>query len=106
MRTSADLGELLDRLALSQLAERLPAETSIGQQQRVALARAVAQRPRLLLLDEPSSHQDPGSAELVWASIADARDHGSACLVATHDERAAERANRMWSIVDGRVTPS
>ena len=99
----ARLNELLDGLGLAHLATRLPAETSIGQQQRIALARALVQRPRLLLADEPTSHQDRRSAERVWAAIAAAREDGTACLVATHDGTAATHADRVWEIADGRL---
>jgi putative ABC transport system ATP-binding protein len=94
---------LLDRLGLSALAGRYPAETSVGQQQRVALARALALRPSLLLADEPSSHQDAGFAGRTWDVLLEARDEGTACLVATHDPAAAERADRVWEIADGRL---
>ena len=53
-----DAEALLDRLALAELRDRYPAEISIGQQQRVAVARALVPGPRLLLVDEPTSHQD------------------------------------------------
>jgi len=98
-----DVSELLERLGLSELADRLPNETSIGQQQRAALARALAIRPAALLADEPTSHQDAGSAQRVWAALTDAAADGTACLVATHDASAAARADRVWHIVDGRV---
>jgi putative ABC transport system ATP-binding protein len=95
--------ELLDRLALAPLAARLPAETSIGQQQRTAIARALVDRPAALLADEPSSHQDARSAELVWQALDAACAAGVACLVATHDEAAAAHADRVFRIDDGRI---
>jgi putative ABC transport system ATP-binding protein len=98
-----DVSELLDRLGLHGLADRLPGETSIGQQQRAALARALAIRPAALLADEPTSHQDAVSAQRVWSALADAAADGTACLVATHDASAAARADRVWHIADGRV---
>jgi ABC-type lipoprotein export system ATPase subunit len=81
----------------------VPGETSVGQQQRTALARVVAARPRAVLADEPTSHQDTRAAERVWDALAAACAEGAACLVATHDEHAAERADRVWRIEDGRV---
>jgi putative ABC transport system ATP-binding protein len=99
----ADVAPLLAALALDGVAGRSPLEASVGQQQRIALARALALRPRALLADEPTSHQDAGSAELVWHALAAACAEGTACLVATHDESAAERADRLWRIEDGRV---
>lgn len=95
----------LATLALEEVADRLPVETSVGQQQRAALARALAGAPAALLADEPTSHQDPASAEQVWAALGRACDEGTACLVATHDEDAAARADRVFRIADGRVHP-
>jgi putative ABC transport system ATP-binding protein len=95
--------ELLARLALDDLRDRYPAEISIGQQQRVAVARALVLSPRLLLVDEPTSHQDRRSAELVWSALSDAAAAGSACLVATHEPDARVRADASWEIEGGRV---
>jgi putative ABC transport system ATP-binding protein len=97
------VSEVLERLGLAELAARLPGETSIGQQQRTALARAVVDHPAALLADEPTSHQDAGSAALVWRALEAACAEGTACLVATHDEAAALHADRVWRIEDGHV---
>jgi len=93
----------LEALRLGDVAERLPAEASVGQQQRAALARALVGGAPALLVDEPTSHQDAESAEGVWEALGRACDEGAACLVATHDESAAARADRVWRIADGRV---
>jgi putative ABC transport system ATP-binding protein len=98
--------ELLERLDLAELAGRLPAEISIGQQQRVAVARALCVRPRALLVDEPTSHQDAASAERVWAALSDAVAQGTGCLVATHEPDARRRAHRAWLIDSGRLSPA
>ncbi len=95
---------LLAQLDLTELAERRPHETSIGQQQRAALARALVLRPAVLLADEPTSHQDAESAERVWAVLASAAAGGTASLLATHEDTSAAHADRVWRIVDGRVT--
>lgn len=102
----APVDSLFERLALAELAERRPDEISIGQQQRAALARALVCSPTVLLADEPTSHQDAASAELVWDALAAAADAGTACLVATHDDEAAPRGDRVWHIADGRVAAS
>jgi putative ABC transport system ATP-binding protein len=96
--------DLLERFALDELADRHPAETSVGQQQRVAVARALCVRPQVLLVDEPTSHQDSASAELVWAALAWAASQGTACLVATHEPDARRRAHASWAIENGRLT--
>jgi putative ABC transport system ATP-binding protein len=95
--------DLLERLGLDGLGQRAVTELSIGQQQRVAVARALVLRPAVLLIDEPTSHQDSASAERVWSALADAAGEGAACLVATHEPDARERAHRSWSIDDGRI---
>jgi putative ABC transport system ATP-binding protein len=96
---------LAEALGLDELLARDPLETSLGQQQRIAVARALAVRPSVLLADEPTSHQDARSADQVWAALRSACTAGTACLGATHDERLAARADRVWLIEDGRVRP-
>jgi ABC-type lipoprotein export system ATPase subunit len=95
--------ELLDALALADLADRFPHEASIGQQQRAALCRALVVSPRLLLVDEPTGHQDAASALAVAAALRDAADAGTACLVATHDEELAGLCDVVVPLAGGRV---
>jgi ABC-type lipoprotein export system ATPase subunit len=95
--------DLLERLALDELTNRTPGEISIGQQQRVAIARALRLASPILLVDEPTSHQDAAHAELVWAALREAATIGTACLVATHELDAHNRADRWWQIDDGRL---
>jgi ABC-type lipoprotein export system ATPase subunit len=92
---------LLDRFGLAELADRLPAETSIGQQQRAGLARALVLSPAVVLADEPTSHQDAGWRDVVWELIHQAAEEGTALFVATHEERVAGYANRVWAIDEG-----
>jgi lipoprotein-releasing system ATP-binding protein len=78
-----------------------------GMQQRVAIARALSQKPRLILADEPTGNLDTVSADEVFALLRDFnRDHGSACLIVTHDPRLALRCDRVIELVDGRVLNS
>jgi len=103
-RESADrVDALLERLGLDELAHRRPPESSIGQQQRTALARALVLGPSLLVIDEPSSHQDAGWHDVVWAVLAEAAANGTACLAATHELEAARYATRVWQVVEGVV---
>jgi len=103
--SSQRVDELLEQLGLDRLAHRRPAETSIGQQQRTALARALLLRPAVLLADEPTSHQDAGWRDAVWQHLLRASEEGTACLAATHEERAAQYATQRWEIADGIVSP-
>jgi putative ABC transport system ATP-binding protein len=97
--------ELLRELGLDELAHRRPVETSIGQQQRTALARALVLRPAVLIADEPSSHQDAGWHDAVWALLARAAADGTACLAATHEPEAVQFATQVWEIAEGVVAP-
>jgi putative ABC transport system ATP-binding protein len=94
---------LAELLALDGLEDRSPLETSIGQQQRTALARALVLRPRLLLADEPTGHQDAASALAVVRVLHEAVEGGTACLVATHDEEVAALLDTVVVLAGGRV---
>jgi len=94
---------LIDSLHLAELVDRLPAETSVGQQQRTALARALALRPRLLLADEPSGHQDAVSTRAIFAALRRAAEAGTTCLVATHNEAVAPSFDRIFRMESGRL---
>jgi putative ABC transport system ATP-binding protein len=100
----SEAARLLAELGLDEHAERLPRETSIGQQQRAALARAIAGRPTLLLADEPTSHQDTASADRVWAVLQTARSEGVTSLIATNDPVSATHGDQTWQISDGQLT--
>ena len=86
---------VLERLDLSALADRFPAEVSMGQQQRAAVARAVIATPAVVLADEPTSHQDPDHAAMVIAALLACAVDGAAVLVASHDEQVARAASRI-----------
>jgi putative ABC transport system ATP-binding protein len=96
--------ELLELVGLTAKAEHLPAELSGGEMQRVALARALAQRPELLLCDEPTGHLDSDTAERVLDLIdALQSEFGFALAIATHDADVAARLRRSVELHDGRV---
>jgi predicted ABC-type transport system involved in lysophospholipase L1 biosynthesis ATPase subunit len=96
---------LLELVGLATKAEHLPAELSGGELQRVALARALAQRPELLLCDEPTGHLDSDTAERVLDLIEALRDEFAFALaIATHDVNVAARLGRSVELHDGRVT--
>ena len=98
-------GDALATLDLTELAAKLPEELSGGQAQRVAIARAVAQRPRLLLADEPTGQLDHATGAtvmevLIWAAV----ESGAALVVSTHDPAVGDRLARHWTVADGAVT--
>jgi len=94
---------ILEMLGLGDVAARLPAEASLGEQQRTALARAIVVRPALALADEPTGHQDERSTEVVMRAIRAAADAGTAWLLATHDPDAMPYLDRLLSIGDGEL---
>jgi lipoprotein-releasing system ATP-binding protein len=94
--------ELLSGLGLAERVTHKPAQLSGGEQQRVAVARALANRPRLILADEPTGNLDERTADVVFNQfVALVRGEGSAALVATHNERLAERMDRVVRLHEG-----
>ena len=98
--------ELLDLLGVGPRATHRPAELSGGEQQRVAIARAAANRPRVILADEPTGNLDPATSELVFGALQDLiRNEGAAALIATHNHDLARRADRIVTLRNGLVEP-
>jgi lipoprotein-releasing system ATP-binding protein len=96
--------ELLERVGLQERLGHRPGQLSGGEQQRVAVARALAQRPRLLLADEPTGNLDPGTADDVQQLMLDLnQEHGAALVVATHNDRLAGAMGRTLRLADGRL---
>jgi putative ABC transport system ATP-binding protein len=100
----ARAADLLGRMGLGDRLRHRPGELSGGQQQRVAIARALANRPSLLLADEPTGELDRTTGEGIRRLFAELRDDGTAIVVATHDVHLAEAADRMLWMVDGRLS--
>ena len=94
---------LMADLDLAELGNRVPAETSVGQQQRAGLARALVLTPTLLLADEPTGHQDQGSTERIFAAMRQAANEGTCCLVATHNEDVTPYLDEVLVIENGRL---
>ncbi|MEV7420188.1 ABC transporter ATP-binding protein [Streptomyces sp. NPDC089919] len=95
---------LLALVGLADHADQRPTELSGGQQQRVAIARALANRPSLLIADEPTGQLDAGTGLAVMELLRSAvRSEGIAALVATHDPQLLDLADRVLELRDGRV---
>jgi len=96
--------ELLATVGLDHRGDHRPAELSGGEQQRVALCRALANKPRLLLADEPTGNLDPETSEAVFAVLMDlVRNTGLSALIATHNHELAKRMDRVINLNAGRV---
>jgi lipoprotein-releasing system ATP-binding protein len=98
--------ELLERFGLASRAEHRPAELSGGEQQRVAISRALANRPLLLLADEPTGNLDPKTSDQVHAEFLRViAEEGVGALVATHNTELARRMTRLVRLENGKLTP-
>ncbi len=96
--------ELLKALGLGDRLKHRPAELSGGQQQRVAIARALANDPPLLLCDEPTGNLDQEAGALVLQTLHDIRNQsGTTVVIVTHDPNLARQADRVMTLVDGRI---
>lgn len=88
-----DARGVVDRLGITNLLRRLPAQLSIGERQRVAIARALAHDPQLVLADEPTAALDPNRAQDVLALLSElVRGRGRTLVMVTHDANSAARA--------------
>ncbi|HEY5710283.1 MAG TPA: ABC transporter ATP-binding protein [Allosphingosinicella sp.] len=95
---------LLGTLGLAERLTHRPSKLSGGEQQRVAVARALANRPALVLADEPTGNLDEATADVVFAEFLRlVRDEGSAALVATHNERIAAKMDRVLRLHEGVI---
>ena len=96
--------ELLDLVHLGERANHRPHELSGGEQQRVAIARALANRPKLLLADEPTGQLDSTTGHAIMATLRTVvRAEGVTAVVATHDPALLDLADRVLEIQDGRI---
>jgi putative ABC transport system ATP-binding protein len=95
--------ELLDYVGLAARANHRPSQLSGGEAQRVAIARALANRPRLLLADEPTGELDRSNGEHIAELLDRVQADGTAVVVVTHDSTIAGRAARRLQMRDGRI---
>ncbi len=99
--------ELLQAFGLQGREQHRPGKLSGGEQQRVAIARALANRPRVLLADEPTGNLDVATADRVFGELLQAaRGSGLSALIATHNPDLAARMDRVVTLREGRVVPA
>jgi putative ABC transport system ATP-binding protein len=99
----ARVREVLELVDLLARARHKPAQLSGGQQQRVAVARAVVTDPKVILADEPTGNLDTRNGEEVMGMLDILNQQGATVLMVTHSHTHAERAQRIVSMVDGRI---
>ena len=96
--------DLLARVGLTERANHRPAEMSGGEQQRVAFCRALANRPRILLADEPTGNLDPATSDTVFEALMElVRATGLSALIATHNMALADRMDRKVRLENGAL---
>jgi lipoprotein-releasing system ATP-binding protein len=97
-------GELLNQLGLSERANHKPYQLSGGERQRVAIGRALMNEPRLLLADEPTGNLDSATGNDILDALEKLNKAGQTIVMVTHDESIAQRAGRIITLVDGKIT--
>ena len=95
--------ELLEYVGLAARADHRPSQLSGGEMQRVAIARALANRPQLLLADEPTGELDAATGEQIAALLDRVNADGTALVIVTHDQVLAGRARRVLTMRDGAI---
>jgi putative ABC transport system ATP-binding protein len=102
-RSPGIVDELMAGLEIQHLVGRSIGEASLGEQQRAAIARALVTQPGLVLADEPTAHQDRARLDIVWSLLSEAATRGSSILVASHNPEAADHADRIFDLIDGKL---
>jgi lipoprotein-releasing system ATP-binding protein len=105
-RAENEAARLLSGMGLGERLTHRPSQLSGGEQQRVAIARALANKPRILLGDEPTGNLDPATSDSVFRSLYElTRREGVAALIATHNMSLVPFFDRVLTVQDGLVVP-
>jgi len=98
----AETFDILEKVGLTELADRIPDQLSGGQRQRVAIARALVKHPTLVIADEPTANLDTKTAEIIVDLMKElGRQFSATFLIATHDERMTRHCDKVYNITDG-----
>jgi len=95
---------LLGQLGLDERAHHKPYQLSGGERQRVAIGRALMNEPKLLLADEPTGNLDSATGNGILEVLEKLNSTGQTIIMVTHDERIAQRAERIITLADGKMT--
>ncbi len=95
--------DVLTEIGLADRLNHKPAELSGGEQQRVSIARALANKPAIILADEPTGEVDTKTRELIANILRRLSESGQTVVIVTHDPWVAERTDRTIKLVDGKV---
>jgi len=95
--------ELLVQLGLGERANHKPYQLSGGERQRVAIGRALMNEPRVVLVDEPTGNLDSATGSGILDIFAELNRAGQTIVMVTHDERIAQRAGRIITLLDGKI---
>lgn len=99
------LQNMLERLCLNKVVNKLPEQVSGGQKQRVAILKALYTNPSLILADEPTASLDTENAMEVMRILRDmSKEQEKTCIIVTHDERLTDYCDQVFQLVDGRLT--
>lgn len=99
------LQNMLERLGLNKVVNKLPEQVSGGQKQRVAILKALYTNPLLILADEPTASLDTENAMEVMRILRDmSKEQEKTCIIVTHDERLTDYCDQVFQLVDGRLT--
>lgn len=95
--------EVLNSVGLGDRLKHKPSELSGGQRQRVAIARAIVNNPSIILADEPTGNLDTTSGTDIMSIFSELHKQGNTVIVVTHDKSIAQKADRVITIVDGKI---
>lgn len=95
--------ELMTKMGIIDLKDRLPSQVSGGQQQRCSMARAIINNPRVVMADEPTGNLNSSSSEAVLDILTDLNNQGQSIVMVTHEPKSASRADRIIFLRDGLI---